>query len=215
MDSWMLRGLRAAACAFIALSSAPALCLAQQPRPTTPARLSPEPPTDLSAWLVFVLAAGTGAGIEAGTSSQTTAQAGVKLGLPVSFAGEYPSDVLRTCTLDLAYDRVHGRGGFSTELSIMLPVVRYPGPQADEKRNYLRIYFEPGVGYHAGGTSGGYGSAKVMMVLLSDRRLTSSDTPASFLRRDPTPTAIRSVLARRHPNHDGVIFAACNHCGLD
>jgi hypothetical protein len=45
---------------------------------------------------------------------------------------------------------------------------------------YLRIYLEPGVGYHVGGPSGGYGSAKMMMVLFSDSRLTSSDTPASF-----------------------------------
>ena len=97
----------------------------------------------------------------------------------------------------------------------MLPIVRYPGPQADEKRNYLRIYLEPGVGYHAGGPSGGYGSAKVMMVLFSDRRLTSSDTPASFFveiqRRLPFGRSwhgdTRIIM--------GVIFAACNHCWLD
>jgi hypothetical protein len=142
----MRYAFRAAVYALLASCSAPTPCLAQQPTPTAPAQPSPQPPTDLSDWLVFVLAAGAGGGIEAGTSSQTTAQAGVKLGLPVSFDGEYPPEVLRTCTLDLAYDRVHGRGGFSTELSVMLPIVRYPGPQADEKRNYLRIYLEPGVG---------------------------------------------------------------------
>ncbi len=158
---------RAAVYALLALCSAPTPCLAQQPTPTAPAQPSPQPPTDLSDWLVFVLAAGAGSGVEAGTSSQTTAQAGVKLGLPVSFDGEYPPEVLRTCTLDLAYDRVHGGGGFSTELSVMLPIVRYPGPQADEKRHDLRIYLEPGVGYHVGGPSGGYGSAKMMMVHFS------------------------------------------------
>lgn len=160
MDTWMLRVLRSAACVLLTLCVAPDPCLGQPPAPKAPGPPSPKPPTDLSDWLAFLLAAQAGGGIDADASGRATAQGGVKLGLPVAFGGEYPSQLLHTCTLDLAYDRVHSRGGFSTELSVMLPIVRVPGPQADERRNYLRIYLEPGLGYRAGGPSGGYGTRK-------------------------------------------------------
>jgi hypothetical protein len=216
MDTWTLHVFRsAAACTLLALCFTPGPCIAQPLESPAPGPPLPKPPTDLSNWLAFVLAAEAGGGIDAGPSGQATAQGGVKLGMPVSFDGAYPSGLLRTCTLDLAYDRVQSRGGFSTELSVMLPIVRFPGPQADETQNYMRIYLEPGLGYRAGGPSRGYGSAKMMVAFFSDRRLTLSDAPPSLF----------VEIQRRFPfggswHGDsrimvGLMFAACNRCGLD
>lgn len=75
--------------------------------------------------------------------------------------------------LSLGYDRIQAHNGFSIDGSALLPLFRFPGPQRDETKNYLRIYAEPGVGNRIGsGQFGGYLSAKVMVALLSDKRLT-------------------------------------------
>jgi hypothetical protein len=103
---------------------------------------------------------------------------GVAAGL-VSVKGQYPDETLRTLTLDLNYDRVRPSNGFSTELSLMLPLARFPTPHTDNK-NYLRIYVEPGGGYRFGdGGFGPYASAKVMLALFSNRRLTALSGPVS------------------------------------
>src|SRR5947209_16420722 len=116
-----------------------------------------EPNYDPSKWFALMLGAQAGGGFD--YHQTPPAQATVKLG----------SGPL---TLDFGYDRLAGRNGFSTELSGMLPVVRFPSPKKNEKRLYVRLYAEPGVGYRAGGGPfGGYSSAKVMLALMSDHWL--------------------------------------------
>jgi len=118
-------------------------------------------------------------------------------------------------TLDLGYDRVAGRNGFATELSGMFSLFRFPGPQKDEKRNYLRLYAEPGLGLHAGGFTAVYPSAKAMLVLFSDHRLTTDD-----IKWSPYAEVQRRFFLRQNERGDfritvGIIWAICEHCGLD
>lgn len=54
----------------------------------------------------------------------------------------------------------------------MIPVVRFPGAQIDDNKNFVRVYAQPGLGYRAGpGPFGGYFSAKAMVAFLSTDRL--------------------------------------------
>jgi len=204
-------GLRAATFLLV-LTTVPSVCLAQVDRGSSQS----ETPKERSDWLTFVLAPEAGVGLDSTAAHQSGAMAAVKLGMPVAVRGEYPHQTLRTCTLDLAYDRMQSRRGFSAELSLMLPITRFPGPQTNEGRNYVRIYAEPGVGYRNGKAGfGGYGSAKVMMALLSDSRLTRSDAaPSPFLevqRRLPFGSPLRGDTRIMF----GIMVAACNHCALD
>jgi len=169
---------------------------------------------DLSNFLALLLAVQAGVGVVSSPQMAATAFAGIKIGGAVS--SHYPPHGNgRTATLDLGYDRVASHNGLAMELSAMLPVFRVPGPQTDPTKNFLRVYFEPGVGYHAGAGLGGYASAKMMFVLFSDRRLkTQGDNVMS-------PYV---ELQRRLPFGDwrdgdtrvtfGVMLAVCNHCGL-
>lgn len=154
-------------------------------------------PYDNSAWLPFLAAAQVGGGWD---SKLPTAHAGIKLGIS-------PFD------LDLQYDRIHGQNGFSTEVSGMLPVFRFPGPMADESRKYVRVYFEPGLGYRAGGGPfGGYSSAKVMVTLFDDEWRNDEYYPyVEFQRRFP----FNSPLQGDNRISIGLMWAICEHCGLD
>src|SRR6185312_5852235 len=117
---------------------------------------------DLSASLLVMLAAQGGGGLLSNPSGPT-AYGGAKLGVGPG-------------VLSLGYDRIQGHNGFSIDGSLLLPVVRFPGPQRDETKNFVRIYAEPGVGDRVGsGQFGGYLSAKMMVALLSNKRL-SGDT---------------------------------------
>lgn len=169
---------------------------------------------DLSNFLSLLLAVQAGLGVISHPQTATTEYAGIKIGATIS--SQYPPRGNgRTLTIDLGYDRVASHNGFASELSALLPVFRIPGPQTDQNKNYLRVYFEPGIGYHAGAGLGGYGSAKIMFAFFSDRRLrTEGDNVMSpFVE-----------LQRRLPFGDwrggdtrvtfGVMLAACNHCGL-
>ena len=134
----------------------------------TPGNSTADQPKDASNWLELLLAAEGGGGFFAGPS-QPTAYGGLKAGL-------------NNFVLSFGYDRIHAQNGFSGELTGMIPVVRFPGPQKNEFANYVRIYAEPGIGNRAGG--GGFGpylSGKVMVALLSDNRLRlgSDSLPAS------------------------------------
>lgn len=176
---------------------------------------SSKAPEDLSSWLGLLMA------VEGGTGWSTTpvlspaAYAGVKLGLPVKLTPGTPPKTLYTFTLDLGYDRMASRSGFSTEVSAMLPVLRFPGPQKDKTKNYLRIYAEPGAGYRAGGFLGGYASAKVMMVLFSDQRLTSLKTKWSPYVEVQRRFPFSSPLQGDNRVAVGIMFAICKDCGLD
>ena len=207
--------IRILLCVLLAPSLAPARCLAQHPPRAAERQSRSDGPKELSDWLSFVLGAAVGGGVDSSSPRQPSVYAGIKLGVPVAFDRKVPPQKLRTATLDLGYDRMQSRSGFSAELSFMLPIVRFPKPHADENKNYLRIYGEPGAGYRAGGGQFGvYGSAKLMLAVFSDKRLTSDNAaPSPFLeiqRRFPITSALhgdsRLVV--------GLMFAVCNHCGL-
>lgn len=97
----------------------------------------------------------------------------------------------------------------------MLPVFRFPGPQKDKAKNYLRVYAEPGAGYRTGGFLGGYASAKVMMVLFSDERLTSLQTKWSPYVEVQRRFPFGSPLQGDNRVAVGIMFAICKDCGLD
>jgi hypothetical protein len=95
-------------------------------------------------------------------------------------------------------------------------MARFPAPQTNEGQNYVRLYAEPGVGYRAGkGNFGGYGSAKVMIALLSDARLTRSDAPPSPFLEIQRRLPFGSPLGGDTRITIGVMFAVCSRCGLD
>ena len=79
------------------------------------------------AWALLI-AAEAGGGWSATPGLSPTTYGGVKLGLPVKLTPGYPPKTLYTFTLDLGYDRIASRSGFSSELSAMLPVFRFPWP---------------------------------------------------------------------------------------
>lgn len=117
-------------------------------------------PLDFSKMLLLMLAAEGGGGLLSGAP---TAYGGGKIGIGPGL-------------LSFGYDRIQAHNGFSINLSGLAPVVRFPGPQKDESKNFVRIYAEPGIGHRSGaGQFGGYLSAKVMVALLSNERL-SGDT---------------------------------------
>src|SRR5205823_5263766 len=107
----------------------------------TPATASPAtriaPQEDLSTWFSLLLAAQGGGGVSVGPQLQPSAYAGLKLGAS-------------WWTVDLGYDRAESHNGFSSEFSAMLPVFRFPRPQSNALRNYVRLYAEPGLGRRFG-----------------------------------------------------------------
>ncbi len=113
---------------------------------------------------------------------------------------------------DLGYDRTDSHHGYSSELSVMIPVVRFPRPRSAES-NYLRIYAEPGVGVRTGKGLGTYASGKVMLAWLSDQRV---------LKLGGSPfVEVHGRLMMLGPyRHDiriiaGAIVGLCKHCGFD
>ena len=159
------------------------------------------PPEDLSKWFSLLLATEGGGGIGAGSQRQPSAYGGVKVGAD-------------WWTLDLGYDRVQSNNGFSTELSAMVPVFRFPRPQSNSSRNYMRIYAEPGFGRRFGDGFHGYAGAKVMIALLSDDRI-ARFTYSPYIE-----------VERRFPFNSfgsggdtriaiGIMLPLCTHCGLD
>jgi hypothetical protein len=169
-----------------------------EPVPRTPDSACQE---DVSKWPGFLIAFEGGSGRLSSPHPGPTAYGGFKIG-GSGF------------TLDIGYDRIPAHNGFSTELSGMLPVFRFPRPQSNATKNYLRVYAEPGLGYRSGGI-GVYPSAKVMMVLFSDRRLTSTGSNWSpFIevqRRFSSEPGQRGDLRVMI----GIMSAICEHCGLD
>ena len=199
---------RAYGITMMALILASACALGQQQGASTAQKNAPY---DQSNWLSLLAAAEAGGGWDSGSPRQATALSGVKLGWPGGFYSR-PGGRDVTFTLDLGYDRVRTANGFSAELSPMLPVFRFPKPQRDENKNYLRVYAEPGLGYRSAGF-GGYGSAKVMIAFFSDSRL-NFRTPSpyvEFQRRFP----FNSPLQGDNRLVFGIMVALCNHCGLD
>jgi hypothetical protein len=179
-----------------------------------PSKVDVEPPYDTSNWLSLLMAAEGGGGSDSRLPHRPTAYAGAKFGFPIHFGKFDPGKPDYTFTVDLGYDRIQSRNGVSSEVSAMFPVFRFPRPQPDENKNFVRIYAEPGVGYRWGGRAfGGYGSAKVMIALFSDKRLDLSrlspfvEFQHRFFFAGPLKGDNRVAI--------GVMLALCNHCGLD
>jgi hypothetical protein len=145
----------------------------------------------------LLAAAGGGGGWRSG--DQPNAFAGVKIGL----GGP---------TMDLQYDRLNAQNGFSLEGSWMMPVFRVPRWRPKDDRLCLRVYAEPGVGYRAGGGPfGGYSSAKVL-ALIGDKWMNDGVSPyIEFQRRFP----FNSPLDGDNRIAAGLMWAVCEHCGLD
>lgn len=168
---------------------------------------------DLSDYLGFLVAAHLGGGLDS-TQHQPSVFGGIKIGFPSGGTANPPA-VLRTVTLDVGYDRIQSRHGFSGELSVMLPIARFPTPHTP-RATYARIYVEPGAGMRAGeGEFGSYASAKAMVVLFSDDRLTSSNAPPSFFLEVQRRFPLTAMLNGDTRVTIGLMVAICNHCGLN
>ena len=137
---------------------------------------------------------------------------GFKLGFGCCIEGTHPYETGRTVTLNVGYDRVGRHNGWSTELSVMIPVVRFPRPR-DPTSNYLRVYAEPGVGVRPGKGFGTYASGKVMLAFLSDQRI--------FKGEGSPFVEIQGRMTARAPHRRdvrilvGAIVGLCKHCGFD
>jgi len=157
--------------------------------------LAAETYDDSKGFLSLILAAGGGGGLD--TAHQPTSFAGIKIGGPIS--------------LDLQYDRIQGKNGFSTEGSAVLPLFRVPRFNPAKELKFVKVFAEPGLGYRAGGGPfGGYSSAKVMAVLLTD---TWSDNWAApyveVQRRFPFDSPLDGDTRLTF----GLMLALCAHCG--
>ena len=179
-----------------------------------PAATTGQPaPADLSDHLALVLAFEAAGGLDSNRPSQRTIFGGIKIGMPIALKGEEPSTLLRTLTLDLGYDRMQRRNGFSGELSMMLPVARFPRPRTPAA-TYARIYVEPGGGYRGGaGAFGGYASAKAMVVFFSDDRLTRDNAPPNVFCEIQRRFPVTAPLQGDTRVVVGLLGAICNHCG--
>ena len=176
-----------------------AICACAQTPDAVAAKPKAEPQYDPSKWFSLVLGAQGGGGLD--HAHDPTAFAGCKIG----------SGPL---VLDLGYDRIHGSNGFSTELSGMLPIFRIPWKPKNESSQYLRFYAEPGVGYRAGGAPfGGYSSAKVMVALMSDKKLYGDYVLPYIEYQHRFP--FNSPLRGDNRIAIGVMVTICGHCGFD
>jgi hypothetical protein len=116
-----------------------------------------------------ILAIAGGGGWDA--NHQATGFGGVKFGGAIA--------------LDLQFDHIQGKNGFSTAGSAVIPMFRIP-PTKPSGNMFLRTYAEPGIGYRAGGgTFGFYSSAKVMVVLFSMKKWGEPSPYMEFERRFP------------------------------
>jgi hypothetical protein len=151
-------------------------------------------------FLSLILAAGGGGGLD--TAHQPTSFAGIKIG-----------GIGGPTSLDLQYDRIHGKNGFSTEGSAVLPLFRVPRFKPGKELKFVKFFAEPGLGYReGGGPFGGYSSAKVMAVLLTDTW--SDDWAAPYVEvqhRFPFDTPLDGDTRLTF----GLMLAVCEHCGLN
>ncbi len=129
---------------------------------------------------------------------------------PTSFAGVKVG--LGGITMDLQYDRLNTQSGFSVEGSGVFPVFRVPRYRPKNDRLFFRLYAEPGLGYRAGnGPFGQYASGKVL-VLLGDKWVNDGASPyVELQRRFP----FNAPLSGDNRIAFGIMWAVCEHCGLD
>jgi hypothetical protein len=152
---------------------------------------------DSKGFLSLLVAAEGGGGLD--SAHQPTSFGGVKIGGPFA--------------VDLQYDRIQGKSGFSAEASAVLPLFRVPHFRMNEDMKFLKFYAEPGLGYRAGdGAFGGYTSAKMMAVLLTDSWSNSWVAPyVEFQRRFPFESPLQGDTRLTF----GLMLAVCGQCGLN
>ena len=183
-----------------------AVALTQAPVP--PARAVDHADESESFELVFAFHGGGGPTADGGPSLF----GGLKIGFGCCIEGKHPHERGRTITLDVGYDRVGHSTAVATELSVMIPVARFPRPHS-RTSNYLRIYAEPGVGMRGGSGIEPYASGKVMLAFLSDQRI--------FKLQGSPFIEIQGRLTMLAPHRRdirllaGAIVGLCKHCGLD
>jgi hypothetical protein len=184
----------------------PAPCLAQAP----PAAEQPKPYVgrpDESDSFDLVLGIDGGGGFDSSSPRRPAQYVGAKLGLGCCVRGKHPFEHALTVTADLGYDRLRSRNGASAELSVMVPVVRFPNPGSDEARKFVRIYAEPGGGFHVGGGAFGYFSIKGMIALMSQKQILSFRVQHRFPFPPPAHGDTRVMF--------GLMYPLCKQCGLD
>lgn len=112
-------------------------------------------------------------------------------------------------SLDLQYDLLNGKNGFSVEGAGVLPLFRIPPFYPLRDKKFLKVYAEPGMGYRAGeGTTGEYASAKLLLIFLDDRWLDKASPYIEIQHRFP----LGSPLNGDSRIAFGLMWAYCWHC---
>jgi hypothetical protein len=191
-------------------TSAP--CRAQGP----PAAERPKPYVghpDESESFDMVVAIVGGGGLDSSSPRRPVEYAGIKVGADCCVRGKHPFEHALTVTLDVGFDRLRSRNGVSAELSVMIPVLRFPNPGTNASQTYIRIYAEPGGGLRAGGGEFAYYSLKGMFALMSGKQIsTFSVSPIVELQRRFPFTSLRRGDTRLMI---GLMYPLCRHCGFD
>jgi hypothetical protein len=154
-----------------------------------------------------------GGGFDSSSPRRPVAYAGVKFGGGCCARGKHPRERALTVTFDLGYDRLRSRNGVSGELSVMIPVIRFPNPGTNEAKKFIRIYAEPGAGVRVGGGASAYYSGKAMIALMSDRQISTFGGSAvlEIQRRFP----VTSPLHGDTRVMIGLMYPLCKHCGFE
>ncbi|MGD0628787.1 MAG: hypothetical protein ABR987_05515 [Terracidiphilus sp.] len=125
---------------------------------------------------------------------------------PSGFAGTRLGGAI---TLDLKYDAIQGKSGFSTQGTGVLSLFRFPGPREDQNKKFVKLYAEPGVGYRAGGGPFGfYTSAGLLALFLPEGKVAMPMPYIEFERRFP----FNSPLGGDNRISVGVSIAFCQGC---
>lgn len=161
----------------------------------------------------LVLGINGGGAFDTGSLRRPVEYAGIKLGTGCCVRGKHPLEHALTVTFDLGYDRLQARNGVSGELSVMIPVIRFPNPGTNEAKKFIRIYAEPGAGVHTGGGAVAFYSGKAMIALMSDRQLSAFGWSAilEIQRRFPVMSPLRGDTRMMI----GIMYPLVKHGGID
>ena len=161
----------------------------------------------------LILGISGGPGFESSSLRRPAGYAGIKLGQGCCARGKHPLEHALTMTLDLGYERFRSRNGVSAELSVMIPVIRFPNPGTNEAKKFIRVYAEPGAGVRVGGGALAYYSGKAMIAVMSDKQISafSGSVILEVQRRFP----VMSPLHGDTRVMIGIMYPLCKHCGFD
>ena len=161
----------------------------------------------------LVLGFSGGGGLDSSAPRRPAAYAGIQFGYGCCDRGKHPDERARTITFDLGYERFRSRNGVSGELSVMIPLIRFPNPGTNDAKKFIRVYAEPGLGVRVGAGSFAYYSGKAMIALMSDRQISTFGGAAilEIQRRFP----VTSPLHGDTRVMIGIMYPLCKHCGID